>query len=206
MNSFPQHFRFLFFCLITLKKLEEMVKVTVCCAAGGIGQPLALLLKQSPYVSHLSLYDIVNTPGVAADLRYVILVLSWTKILIHLLAISTQNPRWPDTLVPLNLKKPSRTLMSVSCHNIRTHMCESAYTESIFYQLSFLLVFLESQVWRVMIFSRSTLVLFVIWLLLLPSLLPRHSCALSLTLSTLPFLLLLRYSSNTMSMILAGKP
>jgi glycerate kinase len=76
MNSFPQHFPFLFFRLITLKKLKEMVKVTVCGAAGGIGQPLYMLLKQSPYVSHLSLYDIVNTPGVAADLRYVTLVLS----------------------------------------------------------------------------------------------------------------------------------
>ncbi|CAO3673012.1 hypothetical protein G6F70_003522 [Rhizopus microsporus] len=48
-----------------------MVKVTVCGAAGGIGQPLSLLLKQSPYVSHLSLYDIVNTPGVAADLSHI---------------------------------------------------------------------------------------------------------------------------------------
>ena len=43
----------------------------VCGAAGGIGQPLSLLLKQSPLISHLSLFDIVNTPGVAADLRYV---------------------------------------------------------------------------------------------------------------------------------------
>ena len=46
-----------------------MVKVTVCGAAGGIGQPLSLILKQSSKISHLSLYDIVNTPGVAADLR-----------------------------------------------------------------------------------------------------------------------------------------
>ncbi|KAI9259438.1 malate dehydrogenase, NAD-dependent [Phascolomyces articulosus] len=48
-----------------------MVKVTVCGAAGGIGQPLSLLLKQSPRISHLSLYDIVNTPGVAADLSHI---------------------------------------------------------------------------------------------------------------------------------------
>ncbi|KAI9265248.1 malate dehydrogenase, NAD-dependent [Phascolomyces articulosus] len=48
-----------------------MVKVTVCGAAGGIGQPLSLLLKQSPLVDHLSLYDIVNTPGVAADLSHI---------------------------------------------------------------------------------------------------------------------------------------
>ena len=40
-------------------------------AAGGIGQPLSLLLKQSPLVSKLSLYDIVATPGVAADLSHI---------------------------------------------------------------------------------------------------------------------------------------
>lgn len=39
-------------------------------ASGGIGQPLSLLLKQSPLVTELSLYDIVNTPGVAADLSH----------------------------------------------------------------------------------------------------------------------------------------
>ncbi|ORY99278.1 malate dehydrogenase, NAD-dependent [Syncephalastrum racemosum] len=48
-----------------------MVKVTVCGAAGGIGQPLSLLLKQSERITHLSLYDIVNTPGVAADLSHI---------------------------------------------------------------------------------------------------------------------------------------
>ncbi|KAI8888254.1 malate dehydrogenase, NAD-dependent [Backusella circina FSU 941] len=48
-----------------------MVKVTVCGAAGGIGQPLSLLLKQSKDITHLSLYDIVNTPGVAADLSHI---------------------------------------------------------------------------------------------------------------------------------------
>ncbi|KAL1129739.1 hypothetical protein AAG570_012683, partial [Ranatra chinensis] len=47
------------------------VKVAVCGASGGIGQPLSLLLKQSPLVSELSLYDIVHTPGVAADLSHI---------------------------------------------------------------------------------------------------------------------------------------
>ena len=46
-------------------------KVAVLGAAGGIGQPLALLLKQSPLISRLSLYDIVGTPGVAADLSHI---------------------------------------------------------------------------------------------------------------------------------------
>merc|ERR1719189_3039181 len=39
-------------------------------ASGGIGQPLSLLLKLNPAVSKLALYDIVHTPGVAADLSH----------------------------------------------------------------------------------------------------------------------------------------
>ncbi|KAL7268208.1 hypothetical protein RUND412_009178 [Rhizina undulata] len=48
-----------------------MVKAVVLGAAGGIGQPLALLLKGSSYVDELALYDIVNSPGVAADLSHI---------------------------------------------------------------------------------------------------------------------------------------
>ncbi|EGS17686.1 malate dehydrogenase-like protein [Thermochaetoides thermophila DSM 1495] len=48
-----------------------MVKAVVAGAAGGIGQPLSLLLKLSPLVDELSLYDVVNTPGVAADLSHI---------------------------------------------------------------------------------------------------------------------------------------
>jgi len=40
-------------------------------AAGGIGQPMSMLLKMSPHVKELSLYDIVGTPGVAADLSHI---------------------------------------------------------------------------------------------------------------------------------------
>lgn len=47
------------------------MRVAVLGAAGGIGQPLALLLKQIPTISHLNLYDIENTPGVAADLSHI---------------------------------------------------------------------------------------------------------------------------------------
>lgn len=46
-------------------------KVAVMGASGGIGQPLSLLMKQNPIVSHLALYDIVHTPGVAADLSHI---------------------------------------------------------------------------------------------------------------------------------------
>ncbi|KAL0952411.1 hypothetical protein HGRIS_006685 [Hohenbuehelia grisea] len=48
-----------------------MVKAVVLGAAGGIGQPLALLLKTNPLIDELGLYDIVNTPGVAADLSHI---------------------------------------------------------------------------------------------------------------------------------------
>lgn len=50
---------------------QNNVKVAVCGASGGIGQPLSLLLKNSPLVTELSLYDIVHTPGVAADLSHI---------------------------------------------------------------------------------------------------------------------------------------
>ncbi|KAF3769667.1 malate dehydrogenase [Cryphonectria parasitica EP155] len=48
-----------------------MVKAVVAGASGGIGQPLSLLLKLSPLVDELALYDVVNTPGVAADLSHI---------------------------------------------------------------------------------------------------------------------------------------
>jgi len=48
-----------------------MRKVAILGAAGGIGQPLALLLKMNPFVTNLALYDIANTPGVAADLSHI---------------------------------------------------------------------------------------------------------------------------------------
>jgi len=47
-------------------------KVTVVGAAGGIGQPLSLLLKLSPHVTQLNVYDVSPvTPGVGADLSHI---------------------------------------------------------------------------------------------------------------------------------------
>jgi len=46
-------------------------KVAVMGAGGGIGQPLSMLLKLNPAVTKLNLYDIVHTPGVAADLSHI---------------------------------------------------------------------------------------------------------------------------------------
>ena len=48
-----------------------LTKVAVLGAAGGIGQPLSLLLKLNTRVSDLALYDIRGTPGVAADLSHI---------------------------------------------------------------------------------------------------------------------------------------
>lgn len=45
--------------------------MAVLGAAGGIGQPLSLLMKINPLVSELSLYDVVNTPGVGVDLSHI---------------------------------------------------------------------------------------------------------------------------------------
>ncbi|KAL2611860.1 hypothetical protein R1flu_023552 [Riccia fluitans] len=45
-------------------------KVAILGAAGGIGQPLSLLIKMSPLVSHLNLYDIANVKGIVADLSH----------------------------------------------------------------------------------------------------------------------------------------
>ncbi|OZJ02358.1 Malate dehydrogenase, mitochondrial [Bifiguratus adelaidae] len=51
--------------------VSNAAKVAVLGAAGGIGQSLSLLLKQNPNISDLALYDIVNTPGVAADISHI---------------------------------------------------------------------------------------------------------------------------------------
>ncbi|KAK1765870.1 malate dehydrogenase-like protein [Phialemonium atrogriseum] len=50
---------------------RNLSRVTVLGAAGGIGQPLSLLLKLNPRVTELALYDIRGGPGVAADISHV---------------------------------------------------------------------------------------------------------------------------------------
>ena len=52
------------------KTTATEAKVAVIGAAGGIGQPLSLLMKASPHVDELALFDVVNTPGVAADISH----------------------------------------------------------------------------------------------------------------------------------------
>jgi len=47
------------------------MKVAVLGAAGGIGQPLSMLCKLSPHIDEVACYDVVGTPGVAADLSHI---------------------------------------------------------------------------------------------------------------------------------------
>jgi malate dehydrogenase len=49
---------------------QRGIKVAVLGAAGGIGQPLSLLCKLSDNIDEVSTYDVVGTPGVAADLSH----------------------------------------------------------------------------------------------------------------------------------------
>lgn len=53
------------------RSLSRRFKVAVVGAAGGIGQPLSLLLKMNPLVSHLALSDVANVNGVRADLSHI---------------------------------------------------------------------------------------------------------------------------------------
>jgi len=68
------------------------MKVCVCGAAGGIGQPLSLLLKQSLRNGDiLSLYDVINTPGVALDLSHIC-----TPVKVESYLGDMKNPRNPE--------------------------------------------------------------------------------------------------------------
>ncbi|MCJ1400352.1 Malate dehydrogenase, cytoplasmic [Xylographa trunciseda] len=51
--------------------VRDASKVCVLGAAGGIGQPLSLLMKLNPRVTELALYDIKGGPGVAADISHI---------------------------------------------------------------------------------------------------------------------------------------
>ncbi|KAJ9671502.1 hypothetical protein PVL29_025281 [Vitis rotundifolia] len=66
-SSSPSHFLRRCYCSESVPER----KVTILGAAGGIGQPLSLLMKINPLVSNLALYDIAGTPGVAADVSHV---------------------------------------------------------------------------------------------------------------------------------------
>ncbi|KAG6007722.1 hypothetical protein E4U54_008794 [Claviceps lovelessii] len=87
-----------------------MVKAVVAGASGGIGQPLSLLLKTSPLVDELALYDVVNTPGVAADLSH---ISSIAKVSGHLPADDGAKAAFKDAdivVIPAGIpRKPGMT-------------------------------------------------------------------------------------------------
>jgi len=56
---------------VAMRASSSAPKVALIGAAGGIGQPLALLLKANKLIANLALYDIVGTAGVAADLSHI---------------------------------------------------------------------------------------------------------------------------------------
>ena len=45
-------------------------KVVVVGGAGGIGQPMSLLMTNNPLVTKMAVYDVVGALGVAADLSH----------------------------------------------------------------------------------------------------------------------------------------
>ena len=51
--------------------MTKKPKVVVAGAAGGIGQPLSMLLKLSPLVGDIGVLDVVGTEGIAADLSHI---------------------------------------------------------------------------------------------------------------------------------------
>merc|ERR1719230_1425201 len=56
----------------SLMQQQRGYKCSVLGAAGGIGQPLSLLLKINPRVTALTCYDVAPvTPGVAVDLSHI---------------------------------------------------------------------------------------------------------------------------------------
>ncbi|MFH4983221.1 hypothetical protein AB6A40_009930 [Gnathostoma spinigerum] len=59
------------FRLVSQRASSSAIKVALLGASGGIGQPLGLLLKKIPAIKELALYDIIGTPGVAADLSHI---------------------------------------------------------------------------------------------------------------------------------------
>lgn len=84
---------------------SQHYKVAVLGAAGGIGQPLSLLLKDNENITHLSLYDLHNTPGVAADISHIPTKAKVRVVFLSLSLSSSSSPRAP----PGAVRPPSRS-------------------------------------------------------------------------------------------------
>lgn len=85
-----------------LTRCFQSSKVTVLGAAGGIGQPLSLLLKLNPRVSQLSLYDIRLAPGTPiAPPSAIERILTALQVSPLTLGTSTPRARFVDVPQPL---------------------------------------------------------------------------------------------------------
>lgn len=94
---------------------------------GGIGQPLSLLLKLNPLITELSLYDVVNAPGVSAP-SFSLSALKKASLLGDANPANLLYVRWPpicrtslllpkspvSSLPTMELRRPSRVLISLS--------------------------------------------------------------------------------------------
>ena len=67
MNYLESYFKRIF---ISHFEMSIAIKNNFYFSLLGIGQPLSMLLKLNPAITKLNLYDIVHTPGVAADLSH----------------------------------------------------------------------------------------------------------------------------------------
>jgi malate dehydrogenase len=91
-------------------------KVTVLGAAGGIGQPLSLLLKLNPRVTKLSLYDIRLAPGKLAIATHTSWMSAdrWLQVSLPTLATSTPRARYA---APAATRETSTDLTQVTGHD-----------------------------------------------------------------------------------------
>ncbi len=63
---------YVFSVVLTQLTVQYVPKITVIGAAGGIGQPLSMLIKLNVPTDHLSLFDVSPAcPGVAADISHI---------------------------------------------------------------------------------------------------------------------------------------
>ena len=94
-------------------------KVVVAGAAGGIGQPLSMLLKLCPLVGDIGLLDVVGTEGMAADLSH---INTAGAVLGHPATATTPEPlRDADIFVVLagKAQKPGMTRDDLFAFNAR---------------------------------------------------------------------------------------
>lgn len=72
-----------------------LINVAIAGGAGGIGQPLCLLMKQNKHIKKLILYDIAPTAGIAKDLSHIetksdVSGYVNSQVVLHILSISVQ--------------------------------------------------------------------------------------------------------------------